>query len=155
MRPDASYEDVILELRDLTAEYVEMKALAHEAEARGYEALFASVSVADQAARLCRRAVQALERATFLLLPIDEARETRRQLLRTSRALASLVGGTPTLDPAHRRPAKPLRTQHLLLRDLLRELDRAPRGERDGSLHRRLLAAAAAADASLRAWKPS
>ena len=151
MRPDASYQDVILELQGLTAEYVEMKALAHEAEARGYEAHFADASVVDQAARLCRRAVQALDRAAFLLLAIDEARETCCRILRTSRALASLVGGTPAVDPAHRRPTDSLWTQRLPLRDLLRELDRVPSGEADGSLHRRLLAAAASAVAGLRA----
>lgn len=149
MKHDLAHQDVILELRSLTAEYLAMRALAHEADARGYEALYTSAGAADQVVRLCRRAVEAFEQVAFILLPIDDARDTRQQLLQTSRALASLVGEPLAAYPEHNEQESGLGPRRPFLRQLLLELDKAPCGQEEPSLHGRLLSAAVAASAGL------
>ena len=151
MGPDAPHGDLLRELGGLAAEYVETRLRAQEAQARGYDALFASTASAAHAHQLCRRAVRAFEQAALVLETVDEARDTRRQLLQTSQALASLFGVTLGADPEHEARQTGPANQPLSLRHVLHELDRTPSGHDGRSLHERMLSAAGAASAALNA----
>ena len=155
MAPGASDEDLAGEVRGLMAEYIQTRSWAREAQERGCDALLASAHAAAHAHRLCSRAVDACRRVALVLEGVDEARDTRWQLLLLSKTLASLLGGEPAADTTRRAREPRLRIGQTPLALLLQELDKKPSSHGGRSLHERILLVGSAVKAALDARRPA
>lgn len=153
MESDVPHRDLIAELRNLTNEYVELKFWADEAHARGYDALLASAAFATRVYQLRHRAVQAFGRTAHILQPVEEARNVRFQLLRTSQRLNSLFDMLSANESSKKQQQVGLQIQHASLKHLLYVLDKdSPHGD-CLTLHERILSVADSASAALHAWR--
>lgn len=153
METEPTYCNLIAQLRQLQTDYDRMRSLALEIRARGYGALLASTMFASRAHELRNRAVRLFDQAAHVLRPVEEARNVRRRLLRTSQQLAALFDESSGAS-THREPDFEAQVREPTLEQLLYELDTKSLFHDGMSLHDRVLSVASATGAALHAWRP-